>query len=310
MENNINFNEYKYSVIVGRFQCDQPHDGHMALLNEANKNHPEMIIFLGIEHIQNTEKDPLNFNIRKMMMQELFPQATILPIKNNFDDKKWDEDLDSQIELITNGASCLLYGSRDSFIKTYKGKYKTYEFESFDVNISATERRNKIAQEEINDINFRKGIINSKVNQRASVYPTVDIAIYNEKGQILLGRKPYENKFRFIGGFVDPSDLNYEQAGRRELMEEAGNIEVSALNYVCSMKIDDPRYKGLKSGIMTTLLIGQYIYGEPKAGDDIAEVKFFDIDKINIENDIMPVHHELITELFRYIGKKFLIPFK
>ncbi len=196
----------KYSVIVGRFQCDQPHDGHMALLNEANKNHPEMIIFLGIQHIQNTEKDPLNFNIRKMMLQELFPQATILPIKDSFDDNKWDIDLDNQIQLVTNGATCLLYGSRSSFISTYKGKHKTYEFQSFDSNISATERRNKIAQEEINSVDFRKGIIYAKVNQRPVVHPTVDVIVYNEKGQVLLGRKPYEDKFRIIGGFVDITD--------------------------------------------------------------------------------------------------------
>lgn len=305
--NTIKPEDYKYGIVVGRFQCDKPHEGHMALLHTVNNNHPEMIIFLGIPHIQDTERDPLNFNLRKMMLEELFPQATILPIKDNNCDIKWSKELDKQIAMVTNNSTALLYGGRDSFKQYYQGGYSVLEF-SRNIEISATDRRNKIGSEELNDINFRRGIIHSKVNQRPVVHPTVDIVVYNEKGQILLGRKPYEDKFRCIGGFVDKADKSYEHAGLREHSEETNKVEISALNYVCSMNVDDPRYKGLKDGIMTTLLIGQYMFGNPEPTDDISEIQWCSIDDLNddekINHKIMPVHVELMKYLLDYIKNK------
>jgi bifunctional NMN adenylyltransferase/nudix hydrolase len=294
----------KYGIAVGRFQVDHPHEGHIALLDFVNNKHKEMIIFLGVPHIKDTEVNCLSFEMRKGMLQELYPRSFILPIYDVInDDKKWSENLDKAIDFITNNTTALLYGSRNSFLNVYSGNYKTYEFPEHGNHISATKIRTKIASEVINSIDFRKGIIYARMNQRSVVHPTVDIVIYNEKGQILLGRKPYEQRFRFIGGFVDPKDENYEQAGRRELIEEAGNIEIGKLHYVCSMKVNDPRYKGLKSGIMTTLFTAQYIYGNPQASDDICELKFVDIDKIDIENDIMHVHHKLIKLFIEYYNK-------
>lgn len=44
--------------------------------------------------------------------------------------------------------------------------------------------------------------------------------VFNNEGKLLLARKPNETKLRFIGGFVDPSDISYEKAAVREFMEE------------------------------------------------------------------------------------------
>lgn len=294
----------KYGIAIGRFQVDHPHDGHLALLDTIQNNHKEMIIFLGVPHIKDTELNPLSFDIRKGMLQELYPRAFIMPVHDVInDDKKWSEKLDNAIEFVTNNQSVLIYGSRLSFISTYQGKYKTFEFQEHGMYISATKLRHVIASEIINTRDFRKGIIYTKMNQRPVIHPTVDIVIYNQKGQILLGRKPYEDKFRCIGGFVDKADKSYEHAGRREHSEETNKVEISTLKYVCSMNVDDPRYRGLKDGIMTTLLIGEYVYGDPQPTDDIAELAWKYPNEINIKLHLMPVHHELFEAIFEYMHK-------
>lgn len=302
---NINPSDYKYGVVCGRFQLDEPHEAHIELLKTVNKNHKgNLIIFLGVPFIENTEKNPLSFSMRREMLESLFPSALILPIKDNISDIEWTNTLDSLINVITLGQSALLYGGRDSFKKGYiNGAYPTIEFnQNFD--ISATEKRNELKNIIINNSDFRKGVIHSIMNQRPVTYPTVDITIINDKNEILLARKHNETKLRFIGGFVDREDESYLHAAKREFNEETGgNIEISDVKYVCSLKINDYRYEGLKSGIMTTLFIGKYNYGTPIASDDIEELKWVDITKIDIDKDIMPVHKNLMEELFKYVAR-------
>ncbi len=60
---------------------------------------------------------------------------------------------------------------------------------------------------------------------------------------------------------------------------------------------------------MTTLFTTKYIYGTPKASDDICELIWKDINKINIENDIMPVHHKLIKLFVNYAYRNDLCNF-
>ena len=298
MENNTIAN---YGVCIGRFQCETPHEGHLALLNTINNNHPEMIILIGVSLIESTEKNPLSFNIRRMMLQEIYPEAIILPIKDIYSDELWSKEVDETIKSVTNNKSVLMYGSRDSFLNSYQGEFNTTIFKEIK-QLSATERRNKIKSEEINSIDFRRGIIHNIMNRRPITYSTVDIVVYNEKNQILLAKKPNENLLRCIGGFVDRNELSID-AARREFFEETGgDVEISNLIYVGEVIINDQRYEGLKDGIITKLFIGKYIYGEPKPTDDIEELNWVDIDKIDIEKDIMPVHKELIEVLFKYIA--------
>lgn len=128
--------------------------------------------------------------------------------------------------------------------------------------------------------------------------------------QVLLGRKPGETKFRFFGGFVDPTDESLEHAARRETAEEGG-VELAETLYIGSTRVEDWRYRGEPDKIMTTLFAGKVLHGRPRPGDDIEEVRWFPLtlDGTNTvtvagnitENTIAPVHRTLLQMLVRYL---------
>lgn len=116
-----------------------------------------------------------------------------------------------------------------------------------------------------------------------NVYPTVD-AIIKKDQEILLVKKNNEDKWRFIGGFIDNTDNSAEDAILREIKEEVSvNFEYKNLKYIGSSLIDDWRYKGNEK-IMTFIFsvemapdINKY---EFYAKDDIIDWKWFNIPQI------------------------------
>lgn len=296
----INPAEFEIGCIVARFQVHKLHEGHIKLIDKVCENHKKVIIFLGVPVIGNTKSNPLDFASRKAMIQEKYPNAIILPQKDQRSDDKWSSNLDAEIKTPFGEKSALLYGSRDSFIPHYKGKYPVVELVT-DVFYSGTEVRKQVSREILTSEDFRAGIIHANYAQRAVTYPTVDVVAYNEKGQILLGKKPNEKNYRFIGGFVDRTDANWEQAARREFMEETGNCEIGDLKYVASGAIKDWRYAKAESGIMTTLFIGKFVFGRIDPSDDIESLHWLNPKDIDVLKDIMPEHQELFYSLIDYI---------
>ena len=128
-----------------------------------------------------------------------------------------------------------------------------------------------------------------------TVFPTVDVVIERD-GKLLLGRKASQQKFRFVGGFADPAlDNSYEDAAKREAKEETSLI-VSAVRYLGSTRIDDPRYRGTPDCIITHLFFAEEWEGSPVASDDIAELKWFPKKEITPETFVD--EHHVLWELF------------
>lgn len=302
IKTNIKPADYEIGVIMARFQVHKLHEGQLMLIDTVCRNHKKVIIFLGVSVIGNTKSNPLDFASRKAMIQEVYPNAVILPQKDQRSDEKWSQNLDSEIRTPFGDISALLYGSRDSFIPHYKGKYPVVELTT-DIFYSGTEVRKQVSREILTSEDFRAGIIHANYAQRAVTYPTVDVVAYNEKGQILLGKKPNEKKYRFIGGFVDRTDANWEHAAKREFSEETGGCEIGDLKYVASGAIKDWRYNNLESGIMTTLFIGKFVMGRINPSDDIESLSWVNPDDIDVTRDIMIEHQELFELLLNYIGK-------
>lgn len=133
-------------------------------------------------------------------------------------------------------------------------------------------------------------------------FQTVDIAVLdvnpNGAKQVLLGKRKHEDAYRFIGGFVDVEDSSLEQAAKRELEEECGlKIETTDCKYIGSFRVDDPRpkYKDGKDKIMTAFFYSIHLTGEPVAGDDIHEVRWFEINhNIPIVKEHLPLLKSLI----------------
>jgi bifunctional NMN adenylyltransferase/nudix hydrolase len=288
---------YDIGIIVGRFQVHELHEAHIRLVESVLSKHKRVVILLGISPALVTKNNPLDFVARKEMLLQRFPNISVLSIPDNPSDKEWSTELDHRIREACPVGSVLLYGGRDNFIKYYSGHFETAELGGFGA-FSGTESRKEVSREVKSSVDFRAGVIFAAYNQYPRVYPTVDIAIL-KNDQILLGRKPQQEKFRFIGGFTDVTDESYEFAAKREAMEETG-LELDNVKYIGSAKIDDWRYRNEEDKIMTLFFTAEYISGRAEAKDDIAELRWFQRSELNEEifvSEHQPLFHLLMNKL-------------
>lgn len=283
-------------VIVGRFQVPKLHEVHKELIKTVTSIHPKTIILLGLSPILGSRNNPLDFESRKRMILDEFPEVTVLYIKDCPSDTDWSKALDKNVnDIIGPNDSVVLYGGRDSFIKHYNGKFTTKELES-DRFISGSAIRNEISKKTKSSPEFREGVIWGCYNKYPTAFQTVDAAIFDEKGQrILLAKKPNEDKYRFVGGFSDPKSPSLEADVAREVMEEA-NIEVVDIKYVGSTLVNDWRYRGEADAIKTALFVCKYFSGAPQGGDDVCEVRWFKISDVE-PSMIIRNHHVLFKML-------------
>lgn len=292
----------EFGVIIARFQVPELHIGHSYLIREVLKRHDTVVILLGTTAGAPTDKNPLSFFVRKKMVLQHFPSVNVEALPDMpGDDFGWSDNVDTI--LANYPGKPVIYGSRGSFIPHYHGRHRIQELPAY-FERSGTDIRNELL-EPLHSTNFRAGIIHSVMSRYPIVYSTVDIACLKQeylasgelRQELLLGRKPKEKLLRFPGGFVDTGDRTTLNAAKRELSEEVGLIETSDWEYIGTSKMDDPRYRGTKDSIMTTLYKCTYVYGSPKAADDISEVKWVNLKELTLEM-VMPVHRELI-ELLR-----------
>ncbi|NBP70708.1 MAG: NUDIX domain-containing protein [Cytophagia bacterium] len=267
-------------VIIARFQSPYLHEGHKSLIESVKKSHNKTVIVLGVSPVLGSRKNPLDFHTREKMIKKEYPEVVVLPLSDHPLDNAWSANLDSLLSNSFPGSKFRLYGSRDSFIKYYNGRFEVVELpESGSHN--ATLIREKISDRVLDSEEFRTGVIYAYANTYLKVYPTVDIAMFrNDKTEILLGKKLIDNKWRLLGGFSDPTDESYEAAAKRELTEECGEIETTPMVYEKSFKVNDWRYKSEEDKIITCLFSTEYISGSAVGSDDIAEVQWFKLSEV------------------------------
>ena len=300
------------AVIVGRFQVNELHEAHIDLITSVLNKHDRVLVFLGNSTIRNTLNNPLDYRARRTMIADKFPTVEIHYINDNPSDTAWTKNLDKLIgEQLLPMQTVTLYGSRDSFLKCYTGKYTTCELEATTF-ISGTEVRRRVCNNYPPTADYRAGMIAATAYRFPTAFQTVDIAVVNDKGELLLARKPEEKKWRFIGGFSDPASVSLEEDAKREVQEEAG-VEVGNITYLGSTLINDWRYRGEIDKIKTALFVAKYVFGKPEGADDVAEVKWVSINNLT-KNDIVETHHVLIdmfNEKFganRELQEKFFKP--
>jgi bifunctional NMN adenylyltransferase/nudix hydrolase len=326
--------QFDVGVIVGRFQVHELHQAHRDLIDYVCERHEKVIIFLGLSPLPVSTNNPLDFESRRQMLTAAYPEVNVLYIKDVNSDEVWSNRLDAMIEdLLTPAQSVVLYGGRDSFIDHYRGRYPTQELTQA-VFMSGTAERKAIARSRAKaSPEFRAGVIWASQSRFPTVYTTVDIAILDydrledrkpaseswkncvrctprqacashedeaktyyapeRPTRVLLGRKPDEKLYRFIGGFADPNSESFEQDAKREVREESG-LEVGDLRYLGSLNVDDWRYRNEPDGIRTMLFTAKYLHGRPTPGDDIEEVRWFDLSD-NLE--VVPTHRPLMEML-------------
>ena len=292
------------AVVVGRYQTHTLHTEQVRMLEEVIKSHNRTIVVLGNSLMRGTIANPLDLKARRTMLNEKFPKLEILYINDiPKDNTLWSKNLDKLIEDQVWGdltTQITIFGSKDTFVTKYNGKFATKEFEASSF-VSADEIRRQAVSNYTPNEQYRAGIVAAQANRFATAYQCVDLAIVDDAGRLLMGRKPNETKWRFIGGFSDPNSPSLEADARREAAEETG-VEVDAIKYIFSTKIEDPRYQGELDCIKTAFFVGKYIYGRPQGNDDIAEVKWIPIKELN-KNDIGEFHHVLVDVLIEKFVK-------
>jgi bifunctional NMN adenylyltransferase/nudix hydrolase len=244
------------------------------------------------------------------MIEERYKDVEILYIDDVGDDDIWSINLDRLVSKnIGPNQRATLYGSRDSFIKSYKTKkYPAIELVPNKV-ISASEIRKKIAIKPLTSLEFRKGIVYAVENQFPTFHPTVDCAIVDfEKKRVLLGKKSGQIGLRFPGGFLDPlKDNTAEEAATREANEET-RLSLTVEKYLGSRLVRDWRYEHEQNKIMTFFYLLRYdeaTSGRPEAGDDLEMVVWREFGTIEL-NDIVSTHHPLMCRLNVEFGGELL----
>ena len=303
----------KIGVVICRFQTPSLTDGHKCLLDYAQDNSDQLVVILGIAPTMLATDNPLNYDMRKKMVEDAYPHAIVLGVKDIPDDLLWSNELDAVL-LPYDSENITIYGGRDSFIPYYVGKYTTYNIGKTQYDhINATDFRNRLkdyknfhsvaedmltpfllkgVDKEVLDFAFRCGVIWASQNKYPVAFATVDIGTVRvNKGvaEILLGRKYNQNVWVLMGGFVDKEDYNYLCAASRELSEEIKGIKTTELKFIDSFKIDDWRYRKTSDCIITNLHICKWIEGEPQGADDLEEAKFFTFEQAY---DVIGSHHK------------------
>ena len=155
----------KVGVIVGRFQAQRLTDGHKELIRRVLSRSDKVIIFVGVYPRTPDFKNPLPYSIRKDMIWEFLllsnsrPNVEVCPFLDVFNLPLWNDNLTKKVESMTSpDDSVVLYGSRDSFIFKYDGKYETCEIEA-NGDFSATELRQQIVDD------FNKTVVSEEVRK-------------------------------------------------------------------------------------------------------------------------------------------------
>ena len=259
-------------VIIARFQTTELHAGHRALLDEVTARHRLVIVVLGVARTYvPTFSNPLDVERRKEMVLHHYPNVKVVTHRDCRSNMLWSQNIDKLIAgAYPAQTEATLYGSRASFIGSYKGRYPCVELPET-TPISATDLRRDAVDHPALSREFRAGVVYTATTRPPLVFQTVDVAVVDaDHERVLLGGKlEDEGKLRFIGGFVDGADPSLEVAARRECFEESGGLEVADFRYVGSMKIDDWRYRGARDSIMTAFFVATHVYGMPRASDDL-----------------------------------------
>jgi bifunctional NMN adenylyltransferase/nudix hydrolase len=287
----------KVGVVIGRFQVASLHKGHHHLIASAIKECGHLLIIIGSGCGLATRRYPLPYQVREAMVKASYPHATVVEHFDNPSDEKWSQKLDSIIHERFPNHAVTLYGSRDSFIPYYHGRYPTKEVSDIE-SPSGTLERIKIIQNPPQTEDFRAGLIYREQTRLPIAYQAVDIAILKGGGQqVLLGQKTTDGHYwRFPGGFVDPTlDRSLEGAAKREAREEVGDIEIADIHYHGSLIVDDWRYRRESDRVMTALFSATYIFGHAVAGDDLAAVRWFS--QKEAKEVISPIHLPLLNLL-------------
>jgi bifunctional NMN adenylyltransferase/nudix hydrolase len=245
----------KLGVIIGRFQVPELHNGHKSLIDHAYVNSDKVVIFVGAAPFILTKRNPLPPEAAAQVVREYIKKShkknmavLALPdIKGS--DEEWSARLDVMLSSLGYNCEVTLYTDRDGFNPHYKGKYPVVVTDMQLKSRGTDVRANLEPQYDNKD--WREGLIWGIENQYPIARVAVDVLMFhnepNNHDNILVVKKAGEDKWRFPGGMVDPTDTSLEHTVRREVMEECPVSWMGDPEYIFSTAVGDWRGQVLTS---------------------------------------------------------------
>jgi len=312
------------AVIYAPFQTPSLRGYHEETIRDILKDHNITIITLPVNRVPFSKNAPLDFTMRMEMIEDRFiGKVLIVPVTQ----KKYLWDQTNTLE--------------QAVIKTLSDHYIEYNPQAIHFFSDRTQpplywltARTNFLYHEVTSRNFviknpywpitdecdsmelfRRGVIYGLNKQFPINYPTVDIAVsrvFRGKLQYLLAKKPGERGWRFAGGFKDRGDVSLEFAVLREGGEELLRKGVNPNEvftkplYICSMNVNDWRYRDNPDGIITTFFEINFLGTDDQleAGDDLANggmIQWWDLEAI-LDADMEGEHVNLLHELLKFKG--------
>lgn len=285
--------ERSIGIIPARFHTPDLHDGHRFLIAEVCKRHKDVLIVLGVSPGRLNDRNTFPFEMRAMMLRHAFPNRMFtiipgmsLPASNDVRSRFFDE----RVEELFPQRDAVIYGSRESFIHRYTGRFPLQEIETI-YKGSATEIRKNIPL--IHSSEFRQGYGRAIMDLEPMAYQSVDVAVVDHgRRRVILVGKAHESGWRFPGSFLKiQEDDDFESAARRTLKKELPTIVAAEPRALQSKRIMDWRYKGTRDGILTMLMVTDYVSGDSTPGNGVERAQWFRFE--NIPHSLVPEHAPL-----------------
>lgn len=306
----------RVGIVVGRFQIDTLHDGHMHLLRFVDDTHSRMLVLVGVRPAEASDTHPLTFEDRRVMIQEKFKDAVILPVIDVGNDEVWSTRVDALIRSVYGyEVDAVFYTGRNSFAPHYTGAF-TVETQDFGLDdIQARDVRNRIKDRTSSTRDARAGVIKAVMNQGHRTTMMVDMFMVRRMPtepynfEVLMGKKDGEDLWRLPGGRVEAHET-FKAAASREMAEETGMFTPSGVKdwtYIGDFNVDDWRCRDTDQvSYKTVLMTAQYFSGKPEARDDLVDVTWINAQKLERQIAHMHVvkeHRELVSEALAYLSE-------
>lgn len=252
----------KVGVIVARFQVPDLHDGHRYTIEHVRATHERVVIVLGVSvGFLDIKKNPLGYEMRKEMIKEIYSSSIrVLPLEDcPGDDHTWSKRLDAMLRSEYPEDECVLYGSRESFLKVYSGDNPVYQIAPIE-HKSGTEYREAIARSTRASSDFRAGIIHAVCNRPPTVHQEVFVAVFRpETNEVAVIKS--DSAMRFPSRFMTPDEDSFEGVAMRIIRETYGCPEVENLSYVGSLKANGQQHHNGTDSVMRVLFYARYVFG-------------------------------------------------
>ncbi len=143
--------EYKYAIIIGRFQ--PLHRGHYKLILGALNKAEHLILIVGSSNVSRSTKNPWTYTERKSMIAANFAEDTLKNITfvpgrdYHYNDNLWVSGIQAQVESIIDGEeSVCLMGAYKDGTSYYVRLFPQWDFIPFKLHedIDATNIRNQL----------------------------------------------------------------------------------------------------------------------------------------------------------------------